>query len=305
MLQRNYLNMTSETVLKEIEEIDVKKLPIGDTFYEAYCKTGKYSLIEQVLFWMPCKKYYYNYAEKRLRFIEMGSRSQPEEVIEKGDGILFECFDVDGDDSVFRIKSKSFSERRVCYEDIHKVVTYDPNSKNYECFFVAMEDSKIREFFNSIREHLPEVMKHLLIKVPDETKPNKSHKTSKKKELPEVDCPDNVKQSKNSKKKSKNSSKKKKQNKHEDETDDDAEFDEIIEEMFQESCKFIAHYLMNNSDDLSGMHFDVTPDGCKVEMITSKLFVMGDIDDDESEIPPVIIENDDDDDDEGDNEDDA
>ena len=151
--------MTKAKILEEVEGVDLLSLGDGLSFTDLYEQTLNITAIEQLLFYCNCTKYYYNYSEKRLRKLV----NSIENIIncENEDCVIFSCVD-DEDETTIEIKAKDFADKIVCLEDYHKVVTYDPNTKHYECFFVDLSKKKINEFFETAKSHLPEGLKHLI-----------------------------------------------------------------------------------------------------------------------------------------------
>lgn len=144
--------MRRSTILKEMQSVDTSKCSDGLSFRESFVNAKKLTPIEELLYFCNCEKYYYNYSEGRLRILDVNI----DNIIHFSDDkdIIFVCRDLE-DDDVINISSYDFSGKIICYEDSHKVVTYDEKTKHYECFFVNISDKKIKEFYDDVRKKLP------------------------------------------------------------------------------------------------------------------------------------------------------
>lgn len=145
--------MTRESVLEEIQSVDTTNCSDGLSFRESFSGTKKLTPVEELLYFCNCEKYYYNYTEKRLRQLEINV----EKVIHFCDDeeTLFVCKDLE-DEGDIEISAYQFGSKIVCYQDTHKVVTYDDDTKHYECFFVNLSDEEINAFYLDIKNRLPE-----------------------------------------------------------------------------------------------------------------------------------------------------
>lgn len=143
--------MTTNKILEEIQAIDTSSLTDGLSFSDRYLADKNITPIEQLLFFCEAKKYYYNYTEKRLRELE----SSPDNIMNMDeDNAIFTCKDLE-DEPDINIKAHSFSDKIICFEDYHKVVTYDTKTKHYECFYVDLTKKKVTEFFKNTKAALP------------------------------------------------------------------------------------------------------------------------------------------------------
>lgn len=144
--------MKRAEILKEIESFDITSCSDGLTFCEVFASTKKLTPIEELLFYCNCPKYYYNYSEKRLRKLEVNIASIIN--FEDKQDIIFVCRDLE-DEPEIEIAARQFSDKVICHQDSHKVITYDNETKHYECFFVNLTDKKIKAFYKEAKEKLP------------------------------------------------------------------------------------------------------------------------------------------------------
>ena len=152
--------MTKDSILKEIQSVDTSSLCDGLSFTDVFEQNRHLTQIERLLFYCNCKKYYYNYSEKRLRVLEVNLESimNADDV----DSNIFVCKDLE-DSTEIEISALEFAHKTICFEDYHKVVTYDENTQNYECFFIALSKKKIDEFFKTAADHLPLELRDLMM----------------------------------------------------------------------------------------------------------------------------------------------
>ena len=135
--------MTIKKILEEIESIDISTLGDGLSFADHFIANRSISPIENLLFYSDCKKYYYNFSEKRLRKLICLLDKITD--LDDPNNIVFNCKDLENEPDI-DLKADSFADKIVCYEDYHKVVTYDPDTKHYECFFADMSKQKVEKF---------------------------------------------------------------------------------------------------------------------------------------------------------------
>ena len=154
--------MTIKKILDEIQAIDTSVLTDGLSFADHYVADHNITPIEQLLFFCKCKKYYYNYTEKRLRVMYCHIENMMSMIEnENGDTELFTCNDLEDEDSII-ISAQAFADKIVCYEDFHKVVTYDPTTHHYECYFVDLGKKKVDGFFKDAKDALPSELKQYI-----------------------------------------------------------------------------------------------------------------------------------------------
>lgn len=147
--------MTEKEILKEITSIDTSFFADGLSFGEHFEQTQSQYPAEILLFSTPdefVKKYYYNYSEKMLRYIVRDAKSI-QKVKEVGeDDHLFDAVN-DEDQSSISFSSLDVVNKVIVYDDFRKLITHDPKTGHYECFFidVAEEEAKaIVDDFTSV-----------------------------------------------------------------------------------------------------------------------------------------------------------
>lgn len=145
--------MKRADILKEIESVDTTKYLDGLSFGEHYNQTKHITAIEELLLFCNSPKYYYNYSEKRLR--KLKTHDENIKNLADGDDIIFICQDLNKEPDI-KIDSLQFSNKIICYEDYHKVITYDDSTKHYECFYVNLSKKGVEKFFKDCHEKLPE-----------------------------------------------------------------------------------------------------------------------------------------------------
>lgn len=147
--------MTEKEILEEITSIDTSFFADGLSFGEHFEQTQSQYPAEILLFSTPdefVKKYYYNYSEKMLRYIVSDRKSiQTVKEISKEDH-LFDAVN-DEDQSSISFSSLDVVNKVVVYDDFHKLVTHDPKTGHYECFFIDVPEEEAKaivEDFTSV-----------------------------------------------------------------------------------------------------------------------------------------------------------
>lgn len=289
-----------EDIVKEITSIDTSKLKDKKTFAQMFNTSNRLTTIEQLLFYIPAKKYYYNYGEGRLRYIEMELKKMVD-LKKKDDTHFMTCKDVLGDWDDLHIYSSDFSNKSICFMDRHKVITHDPKTGHYECFYVAMEDDKIRAIFQSIKSQLPPELRKFIGEDEDDVEEEKPKKGRRKKKVLVLPPVDNIPED------AEDDGVRVDEEEVIDDEDDDEVVDNVmeeekpdladhaqkvkksivaqeamVEETFEFACSFIANYLLHNTDEITAIKFKKKGEKIKIDMVTSKVF-MSAVDDDDDE----------------------
>lgn len=137
--------MTTKKILEEIESVDVSKLGDGLSFFDHFLIDKSMTPVENLILHSDSKKYYYNYSEKRLRKLVCKLEDIDIHNVEDPSNVIFSCEDLEDEPSI-DILANSFTDKVVCFEDHHKVITFDPETKHYECFFVDISKQKSAQF---------------------------------------------------------------------------------------------------------------------------------------------------------------
>lgn len=147
--------MTPKEILKEITSIDTNFFADGLSFGEHFEQTQSQYPAEILLFSTPdkfVKKYYYNYSEKMLRYIVRDTKSIEKVKEISKDDHLFDAVN-DDDQSSISFSSLDVVNKVVVYDDFHKLVTHDPKTGHYECFFIDVTEEEAKaivEDFTSV-----------------------------------------------------------------------------------------------------------------------------------------------------------
>lgn len=314
------MNEHAEKILDEIKAVNLNDLNDGSSFADFFVKNRRLTAIEQALFYMPGKKLYYNYSEKRLRFIIIDLDKLIKNAVERENNVLFVCHDVMDEWEDLSILFKDFSNKKICYTDKHKVITHDDKTGHYECFYIDENDVVIDQFFANIKRHLPERLRPSVGEI-EENSPEKkkmSKKKNKKEKLPEVDKPD-IEEENVKKPKSKSRTKSKMtrgewktfldeegvpivigtnedddDDEDEEESDDDTDEDVTnnIKEIFETACQIVAHHLLYEDDQISKITFVRDGDKVRIQVTASHVY-MDDDEDDEDDDGVEIVEDED------------
>ena len=139
--------MTEKEILEEITSFDTSYFSDGMSFGEHFEQTHSQYPCEIILFSAPdnlFRKWYYNYSEKMLRYI----RTDHENVVKNNEisesDHIFDAIN-DEDESLISFSSQDLVDKVVVYDDFRKLITYDPKTGHYECFFVDVDERTASE----------------------------------------------------------------------------------------------------------------------------------------------------------------
>lgn len=169
--------MTEKEILEEITSFDTSYFSDGMSFGEHFEQTHSQYPCEIILFSAPdnlFRKWYYNYSEKMLRYIRTDHKNVAKSNEISQSDHIFDAVN-DEDESLISFSSEDLVNKVVVYDDFRKLITYDPKTGHYECFFVEVDEqtaSEIVEDFQKVFNFDRPMIDNSVVKVEaDEEKP--------------------------------------------------------------------------------------------------------------------------------------